>query len=183
MASYSQSSSSANEETRVVVLTGFMGSGKSTVGPILAARLGWNFMDVDDVIEMETGIPIAQFFQQFGERSFRDRERHTISRLVTGDSLVLALGGGAIESDATRNLLRSTEGLLVVHLDVQLGTTLERCRGTEATRPILADRANLAARYDLRAPLYTIAHISIAVDKVTPDQIAENILKYVKINP
>ncbi len=70
---------------RRIVLTGFMGSGKSTVGPLLAARLGWRFADVDDVIEAEAGVTIAELFARHGEPAFRLREHETILRLAAGD--------------------------------------------------------------------------------------------------
>src|SRR5271167_4117040 len=82
---------------RSIVLTGFMGSGKTTVGPLVADRLGWRFLDVDDVIENEAGATIAEMFARHGESQFRDREFATIARLAGSDALVLALGGGAIE--------------------------------------------------------------------------------------
>ena len=161
---------------RRIVLTGFMGSGKSTVGPLLAGRLGWRFVDADDVIVAETGMPITDFFAQHGEIVFRERESATIARLAGEDSLVLALGGGAIETEATRGLLLHSSGTLLVHLDVKLETTLARCGGTEHTRPILADQANLRARYERRSPLYRMAHISIAADDVTPEQVVDTII-------
>lgn len=153
-----------------------MGSGKSTVGPLLAERLGWRFLDVDDVIEAEAGIPISEFFTRHGEPAFRKLEHATIARLCTGDSLVLALGGGAIEHDATRSLLLAGPGTLLVHLEVELATTLTRCSGTEHTRPVLADQANLARRYERRLPLYRTAHVSICVDRLTPQQVVDAIL-------
>jgi shikimate kinase len=162
---------------RRIVLTGFMGSGKSTVGPLLAARLGWRFVDADDVVVAETGMPVSEFFARFGEAAFRERERETVARLAAEDGLVLALGGGAIESDATRQKLLNGDGTLLVHLEVALETTLSRCGGTEGTRPVLADRANLEARYARRLPFYRTAHISVAADEVTPDEVAEAILK------
>jgi len=171
------SSASAAARTRRIVLTGFMGSGKSTVGPLLAARLGWRFLDVDDVIEAEAGAAITQLFARHGEAAFRDREHATIARLAGGDALVLALGGGAIERDQTRELLLTAHGTLLVHLEVELKTTLARCAGTENTRPILADQANLASRYARRLPLYRMAHTSIAVDALTPGEVTEAILR------
>jgi shikimate kinase len=165
---------------RRIVLTGFMGSGKSTVGPLVAARLGWRFVDVDDVIVAETGLAITDLFVRHGETPFRDREHATIAKLATGDGLVLALGGGAIEHAATRDLLLKTPGTLLVHLEVKLATTLERCRGTEGERPILADQANLAARYQRRLPLYRTAHISIPVDALTPERVVEAVLESAK---
>jgi shikimate kinase len=166
---------------RRIVLTGFMGSGKTTVGPLVAARLGWRFIDADDVIEAEAGVPIAEIFARHGEAVFREQERATIARLAASDNLVLALGGGAIETTAIRDLLLSTPGTLLVHLEVELATTLARCGGTEHTRPILADQANLANRYTRRLPLYRTAHVSIPVDELTPDQAADAILRAVQL--
>jgi shikimate kinase len=161
---------------RRIVLTGFMGSGKTTVGPLLAARLGWRFVDVDDVIEAEAGITITELFARNGETSFRNLEYETIARLAAGDALVLALGGGAIEREDTRSLLLKTSGTLLVHLEVKLATTLARCRGTEDSRPVLADQVNLASRYQRRLPLYRTAHISIPVDALAPEEVAVAIL-------
>jgi shikimate kinase len=162
---------------RRIVLTGFMGSGKSTVGPLLAGRLGWSFVDVDDVIAAEAGVTIAELFARHGEAAFREREHAAIASLAAGEALVLALGGGAIEHAATRSLLLAAPGTLLVHLEVELATTLERCRGTEQTRPILADQANLAGRYERRLPLYRTAHVSIAVDALTPADAVDAILE------
>ena len=161
---------------RRIVLTGFMGCGKTTVGPLVAARLGWQFVDVDDVIEAETAATIAELFARDGEALFREREHKTIARLLEGDRMVLALGGGAIERKETRDLLIETAGTLLVHLEVELATTLARCRGTEQARPVLADQANLASRYQRRLPLYRTAHVSIRVDLLTPEQVATAIL-------
>ncbi len=179
--SHAQSSTPAHlaAQPRRIVLTGFMGSGKTTVGPLVAARLGWRFLDVDDVIEAEAGVTIAELFARHGEGAFRDREHATIARLAAHDehALVLALGGGAIERSETRDLLLTTPGTLLVHLEVDLATTLVRCAGTEGARPILADQANLANRYARRLPLYRTAHVSIPVDALTPDEVVEAILQ------
>ncbi len=162
---------------RRIVLTGFMGSGKTTVGPLVAARLGWRFIDADDVIVAETGMAITDFFAWRGEAAFRELERATITRLADEDGLVLALGGGAIEHSATRDLLLTGAGLLLVHLEVELSTTISRCRGTEGIRPILADQPNLAARYDRRLPLYRTAHVTIPVDTLTPLAVADAVVR------
>lgn len=154
-----------------------MGSGKSTVGPLVASRLGWSFVDVDDAIEQEAGATIAELFARHGEAPFRDQEHATIARLAAADALVLALGGGAIERAETRKLLLTNPGTLLVHLEVELATTLARCAGTEHIRPVLADQANLAHRYGRRLPLYRTAHVSIPVDALTPDEVADAILK------
>lgn len=172
----SQSGSAAKLQPRRIVLTGFMGSGKSTVGPLLAAMLGWRFVDADEAIVAEAGRTIPEIFAREGEARFRELERATIGRLASEDALVLALGGGALETEATRSLLLKSQDTLLVHLEVELATTLQRCRGTEHSRPILADRANLANRYQRRLPLYRTAHVSIAVDTLTPAEVVEAIL-------
>lgn len=166
-----------------IVLTGFMGSGKSTVGPLIADRLGWRFVDVDDVIEEEAGTTIAQIFAQRGETAFRDLEHATIAQLATGERLVLALGGGAIEREDTRSLLLNSPGTLLIHLEVELQTTLTRCIGTEGTRPVLADQANLAARYQRRLPLYRAAHISIRADNRIPAEVADAVISASHLSP
>lgn len=159
-----------------IVLTGFMGSGKSTVGPLLAQRLGWRFADADDVIETAAGCSIPEIFRQYGEPGFRQREYQAIAQLATEEHLVLALGGGAIETEAVRNLLLRNRQTLLVHLEVELATTLARCQGTEADRPILADSINLTARYERRLPLYRQAHHSLIVDRLTPNEVVEAIV-------
>jgi shikimate kinase len=153
-----------------------MGSGKSTVGPLIADRLGWRFIDVDDVIAAEAGTTIAEIFSRHGESAFRELEHQTIVRLASGQNLVLALGGGAIEREETRDLLLTNPGTLLVHLEVALETTLARCSGTESTRPVLVDQANLSARYQRRLPFYRTAHVSIPADNKTPHEVADAVL-------
>lgn len=167
---------------RRIVLTGFMGSGKTTVGPLVAKRLGWSFVDVDDVIVAEAGCTIPELIRRDGEAAFRERERAAIARLAAGDGLVLALGGGAIEDAATRSLLLNAPGTLMVHLAVELATALARCRGAEHLRPVLADQANLAGRYQRRLPLYRLAHVSIAVDALTPEQVVDAVVRAARRN-
>lgn len=160
-----------------------MGSGKSTTGPLIAERLGWRFVDVDDVIEEEAGTAIAAIFARDGESAFRNLEHATIARLVSGENLVLALGGGAIERDDTRQLLLNAPGTLLVHLEVELKTTLARCGGTEDARPVLADQANLAARYERRLPLYRMAHLTVRADNLSPQQVAKAVLEGAGFQP
>ena len=183
MVSEVQSEPRPTAPPRRIVLTGFMGSGKTTVGPLVGRHLGWKFIDVDDVIEEETGVKIAEIFARYGEPAFREREHATIARLAAADGLVLALGGGAIERAETRNLLLAAPATLLIHLQVELATTLARCSGTENTRPVLADQTNLATRYERRLPLYRTAHVSIPVDTLTPDQVTEAILHAAGFSP
>jgi len=106
-----------------------------------------------------------------------------VGAATAADGLVLALGGGAIERAETRDLLLAAPATLLIHLQVELATTLARCSGTESIRPILADQTNLATRYERRLPLYRTAHVSIPVDTLTPDQVTEAILHAAGFSP
>jgi len=159
-----------------IVLTGFMGAGKSTVGRLLARQLDWRFIDADDEIETAAGATIAEVFRQHGEPWFRQLERETVHRLISSQRLVLALGGGAIEDERTRSLLLTTEGTRLVHLEASLETVLKRCQGTDSLRPVLQDRPNLEDRYQRRLPLYRESHLTITVDSLPPSAIVNAIL-------
>lgn len=170
-----------------IVLTGFMGAGKSTVGRLLAERLRWDFVDADDAIQEAGGGSIAEIFARHGEPWFRELEHKTILRLAAGDCLVLALGGGAIEDVRTRDLLRTGSGTCLVHLEASLETGLRRCEGTEATRPVLAnavaDRSAIQARYARRLPLYREAHHTVPVDSLAPEAVVDAVIRAVKMAP
>lgn len=161
---------------RRIVLTGFMGSGKTTCGRILAHEIGWRFLDVDQVIEAETGMKVAEIFEQSGEMKFRALEEAAIARLLCEDGIVMALGGGAIENENARGRLIEA-GTLLIHLEVSLETALLRCRGSEGTRPVLADEQNLKARYERRLPLYRCARMNLNVDSLSPQGVVKMILK------
>ena len=166
----------------VIVLTGFMGAGKSTVGRLLAGQLDWPFVDADDAIESAAGLTIAEIFMQYGEPRFRELEHQTIRQLVENDRLVLALGGGAIEDDRTRALLLTAPGTRLIHLEASLQTGLTRCEGTDSIRPVLANRPLLESRYEHRLPLYRQAHHSIPVDHLTSEEVAAAILSHLYQN-
>src|SRR6202453_3628339 len=87
-----------------LILTGFMGAGKSTVGPILARELGWKFVDLDDVIEASSQLKVAEIFREFGEAEFRQRERQAVLTFIGQAEIVLALGGGTVEDESPRSL-------------------------------------------------------------------------------
>src|SRR5271170_3656293 len=90
---------------RRIVLVGFMGAGKSTTGPILAERLGWRFIDTDHYLQAKTGCSISEMFLEQGEAAFRQLEAEVFAELHRDDELVIALGGGAVETESTRSLL------------------------------------------------------------------------------
>lgn len=166
---------------RRVVLTGFMGAGKTTVGKLLAQRLGWRFQDVDAHIESSTGATIAEIFAEKGEPWFRELEHQAIIELLLADSTVLALGGGAIEQSHTRQLLLASPGTALVHLRASLETVLKRCQGTESIRPVLRDAVHLEKRYHQRLPLYLESHFTIQVDDLAPEEVVSAILKVLSL--
>jgi shikimate kinase len=167
---------------RCIVLTGFMGAGKSTTGALLAQSLGWRFLDSDTVIESRTGRTIAQIFADQGEPAFRALEAETIRAHVVdragGENLVLALGGGAIENPQTRDILTSLPEIRIVFLDAPLEVMVARCLAQPgaAERPVLADRERLAQRFTARLPHYRRAHLTVATADLTPQAVVERIL-------
>lgn len=169
-----------------IVLTGFMGAGKTTVGALLAERLGWEFVDSDRVVEARAGMTIADIFAQRGEAAFRDLEAEVIRG--TGPAgpqeyCVLALGGGALERSDTREALASLPDTLVVFLEAPLETMIARCAAHETgpVRPVLADRARLAERWNQRLPWYRQAHLTVPTAGLTPAAVVDRILE--KLGP
>ena len=164
---------------RRIVLTGFMGAGKSTVGALLAQRLGWRFLDSDTVIEARMGTTVAEIFSRHGEEVFRALETETIRDHCSGERLVLARGGGAVQSSPTREALARLDQTCVVFLDAPLAVMVARCIAEPgaAERPVLADRDRLSARLTARLPHYRDAHLTVPTADLTPDAVVEIILE------
>ena len=163
----------------MIVLVGFMGAGKTTVGQLLAQCLGLPFVDSDQVIEQQAGRPVRQIFAQDGEPAFRALEHQVITGLLDGPDLVLALGGGAPEHPRTRERLATAQ---VVYLRVGYDQAMARV-GDDPERPLLA-RPDLAATYQRRLPLYAeIATLSISTDGRPPELISQDILARLMTEP
>ena len=166
----------------MIVLVGFMGAGKTTVGHLLAERLGLPFTDSDEVIEQRAGRPVRQIFAEDGEPGFRALEHQVIAGLLDGPDLVLALGGGAVEHPATRDRLAC---VFVVYLQVGYEQAMQRVRGVPdpESRPLLA-RPDLAATYQRRLPLYAeIATLTIGTDGRHPETVSQDILARLVTEP
>ena len=156
----------------VVVLVGPPGSGKTTVGGLLAQRLGVDFRDTDADIEALEGKQIADIFVDDGEERFRKLERDAVAAALREHDGVLALGGGAVTSDETRGMLTSAQ---VVFLDVGLAHASSRV-GLGTSRPLLLGnvRAQLKRLLDERRPLYAeIADSVVSTDGLDPTQVTE----------
>ncbi len=145
-----------------IFLVGMMGAGKTSVGRVLARKLGKSFRDSDHVIEERTGVKIPVIFEIEGEAGFRSRECAVIDELTALPEIVLATGGGAILAEANREKLRSRG--MVVYLRANVKDLLHRTRH-DRNRPLLqtADpRARLAELYEVRDPLYrAAAHLTV----------------------
>jgi shikimate kinase len=159
----------------VAVLVGAPGAGKTTVGRLLADRLGVRFRDTDEDVEAAAGMPVSDIFVESGEETFRELERSAVRRALAEHDGVLALGGGAVLDPGTRELLRDQP---VVHLVISSPVAAKRV-GLARDRPLLigAPRAQLAALLKARTPLYEeVARITAETDDRTPEQVADDVL-------
>ena len=157
-----------------IVLVGAPGAGKSTVGALLAERLGVTFTDVDAVIAERAGKPIAEIFTDDGEAAFRAQEQRITAELLVLPG-VLALGGGAVLSAATRAAVR---GHRVIWLRVGLSQSVKRV-GLDTARPLLLGnvRGQLLKLLNERAPLYSeVSTEAVDTDEVTPAEVVELIM-------
>jgi shikimate kinase len=156
----------------MIVIVGFMGAGKTTVGQLLAAKLGVPFTDSDHVIEDRAGQPIRQIFAADGEPAFRQLEHEVIAGLLADGDGVLALGGGAVAHPGTRALLT---GVPVVYLRVSYADAISRVGG-DRTRPMLA-RPDVARLHADRDPRYAeVATLTVDTGSRSPDDIVLAIL-------
>ncbi len=159
----------------MIVLVGFMGAGKTTIGHLLAAELGLPFVDSDQVIEQRAGRLIREIFAEDGEAAFRALEHQVIAEFLDGPDLVLALGGGAVEHPLTRATLASHPRAQVVYLQVGYAQALRRL-GRDGGRPMLA-RPDLPALYQCRLAAYTgVATLTVGTDDRDPETVSKDIL-------
>ncbi|KUH39703.1 MULTISPECIES: shikimate kinase [Streptomyces] len=159
----------------LIVLVGPMGSGKSTVGALLAERLGVAYRDTDADIVAAEGREVSDIFVEDGEPRFRELERAAVRAAVAEHTGVLALGGGAVLDDGTRALLT---GLPVVYLSMDVEEAVRRV-GLGAARPLLAinPRRQWRELMEARRHLYTeVARVVVATDERTPEEVAEAVL-------
>ncbi|MEV4879162.1 3-dehydroquinate synthase [Streptomyces cyaneofuscatus] len=159
----------------LVVLVGPMGVGKSTVGELLAARLGTTYRDTDVDVVAEAGKPIAEIFYDEGEEHFRALERRAVAAALAGHAGVLSLGGGAVLDGGTRELLADRP---VVYLSMDVDEAVRRV-GLGAARPLLAvnPRRQWRELMDARRHLYEeVARTVVATDENTPEEVAQAII-------
>jgi shikimate kinase len=143
-----------------ILLVGFMGAGKSSVGAALASELGCSFIDLDTVVEESAGQPAAAIFGTEGEQRFRQLESEALDQVLsTGtERRVVALGGGAYAQSGNRDRI-ARSGALVVFLEVELDEAMRRVGHFAGTRPLAANREAFARLFEERRSAYKQAHV------------------------
>lgn len=169
--------------TRNIILIGPMGSGKSTIGNIMAKKLNREFQDSDHYIEDKTGVDIARIFDIEGEQGFRDRETSALSELLNQDNRVIATGGGTVMRAENQALLRSKG--YIIFLDTSINQQMQRLR-RDKKRPLLQTenpQERLETLLEERRPIYLeLADLAVKTDRRLARKLASDIIKQLPEN-
>ncbi|MBN1573932.1 MAG: shikimate kinase [Deltaproteobacteria bacterium] len=160
-----------------VVLVGFMGTGKSRVGSILARKMRRRFIDLDDEIVRQSGISIKEIFDRYGEDRFRELESEAVRRVSSMEDLVISTGGGVLIREENVEMLKQN-GVLVC-LEASAGEILRRVGG-RTHRPLLNVEDKIGAieeKIEERRRFYAFADLSVDTEKGGPDMIAAEVFK------
>jgi shikimate kinase len=166
-----------------IILAGFMGAGKTTVGRLLAQRMRWKFLDIDNCLEEKTGKHARELFAELGETGFRQLESEMLANCLERTNAVVATGGAVIDRVENQTMLKGSKGSLIIFLDAPFEALIERCEMQEqkerATfRPLLRDKPVARARFATRRQLYAaLAHFTVEVAERTPDAVLQSILE------
>ena len=160
--------------TARIVLVGFMGAGKTTVGRELAALLGWDFIDLDERVEARAGRSVAEIFAKDGEAAFRALELDAAREAMRGERVVIAAGGGAFAQEETRAALSA--GAATVWLRCALPALLRRIPRGDA-RPLAANRATIPALLSERERVYRLAELTVDTTEGAPRDAARAIAR------
>jgi len=163
-----------------IYLVGFMGTGKTTVGKILAEKLGREFIEMDEEIEKKEGKKIVDIFRQKGESYFRKIEKEVLKRIASCFSLVVSCGGGVVVDRENLKILK--ESGIVICLKAKPSIIYERTKKTKE-RPLLNVPDPLKKIKELlarRAPFYAKADYFVDTTPFTPEEVSEEIIKILK---
>lgn len=168
-----------------IFLTGLPGSGKSSVGRSIAAMLGWNFIDTDDLLTAQGGVPVGQVLLEVGETRFRQLESEMLQAAAAQEQVVIATGGGVVISAANREFMR--ERGLTVYLDVSVEAAWERIQqhlrhsGVSVARPLVVGDEGpqrLRALYETRKAWYEEAAVHIDTEQHSPEALAQRLVAF-----
>jgi shikimate kinase len=162
---------------KMIYLIGFMGSGKTTVGRLLAKALGWPLIDLDTVIEAGQGSSIREIFENSGEPFFRQVECAALTEASKTEPAVIALGGGTFAQPPNVDFIRETGGT-TVWLDCPPEVLRARCEGLD-NRPLFRDAASFAQLFADRLSYYRLADFRVSTNGRNPEEVVEQILKVV----
>lgn len=155
-----------------IFLVGFMGAGKTTVGRLLADRLGYEFYDLDSIIEARAGKSVQKIFAEQGEAAFRALESEAIRCCRGMKASIVALGGGAYTFEENRRALKEIG--ITIWLDCPLEICLERV-GEDSSRPLLAGPSQMKTLFERRRPDYALADLSVDAGPGGPEDVASQI--------
>lgn len=165
-----------------IVLIGFMGVGKTTIGQLLAHKLYRDFIDVDQQIEQEHGMPTTEIFKTLGEQQFRQMEKDHISNLCINTRLkVISLGGGAFLQEEIKKICLDTS--IVFFLDLTWESWKDRLHMIVDTRPNLQNKSleEIEALFYSRQHIYSLNHSKVKTDQLDPEEVADYIIQTLKL--
>jgi shikimate kinase len=170
----------AKDNSANIILTGFMGTGKSTIGRLLASRLGRPFIDMDAFIEVRERVSIAQIFSEKGERYFRSLESALCKELAAKHSLVIATGGGTLTTD--ENLIAMQQSGIVICLDANETALWQRLADQSDDRPMLSGKdkfREIQKLYAMRKPAYDNILAHIDTSHLDPSEVVDAVMQLI----
>ncbi len=163
------------QRRRQIYLVGFMGSGKSSVGALIAEALGWPFIDLDAVIEAGQRATVREIFERAGEPFFRQLEKAALVEVSKAEPAVIALGGGTFAQPWNAEWIRQTEGV-TIWLDCPEEELWHRCAKVQ-NRPLFRDRSSFSKLLEERLPYYRQAEYRVSTGRRSPEEVAREILR------
>jgi shikimate kinase len=160
---------------KLIYLLGFMGSGKSTVGTLLAQELHWPFIDLDSAIEAGQGATVREIFDRDGEAFFRELEHAALVEAARNEPAIIALGGGTFAQRSNFDFIRERGGT-TIWLDCRLEELIARCEGKN-DRPLFRDPASFGKLLEQRMPFYQLAEHRVTTEGRRPEEVVDQILR------
>ena len=164
-----------------IALIGMMGSGKSTISKILANKINFQSIELDEIFTQQENSSIADFFKNQGEEKFREVETEILKKALENENIVLSTGGGVVLKKENRNLLFQNN-IFVIYLEATPETIFNRIKN-DTTRPLLKvenPKQEIENLINKRQEFYKLANLTINTDNKTTDEITEEILKWIK---